>query len=570
MLIGIAGFHLFGDKIKMKKYELLHKRYLTSNFFESTEELDEGYTWDRIKHGIRNALDPVYDFKNEWFGTFYKNNVTEADNHLKKCIKENDEFNELLNFQTDDYVFTGRINNLEVLNERKLIESLLSESDEEDLAALEKELADKEAKIKALKTKINMRGADEDNYQVSGTDYDPADQDTESEEDYTIDVYNNETQLKLSGKGEYVTITNPTKEELFKQFPVLSKHYKVYNNLLTVIAKKVSMMFKYGLKSEPTEGVLEEKIEPDNILNKCFKFDLYVRYEAKDKKKASLKKIDDKTDEGILPIIAHEMEKGDDINSGVLKMYNKTWTFELEVYNSDSIINYEKSLLSNESESKEYRKIVGELIFSYKNKKEKTLKNLSKYKKITIADEKKDNISKELKDFLNTSELYFSKYENVLNEEADTIENYMMELESAIKDKLFDKIDRIVPVETEGKENYRNKEINEDLKTYINQIIYDTKDFLIDIKETKQRFSDLKKDVEDKITVETEEQIRNRARKDIIKWLSLNKAKAEDIKEDPTHGDIIYSKDLLCGRRDDPLSVETHFEIIVSSMSGEL
>lgn len=544
------------------KQELLYKRYITSCIYESTE-LDEGRTWDKLKQTVGN-LAPVKwvnDTSNEWFGTFYKNNVYEVQQHLKKCVEKNVEFAEMLNFETEDYKIEGQISKLYVVHPEmfSMHESILHE----DEFSIYNDPTNAEAKaiganpMPHFKQKgPDMTGADENNYQ-SGYN-------TQYQDDDTIDYEKLTADLRK--------IDPPTKEQLLRNFPQLEKneYSGIYNDLLKMIAKQINGMFKYGVKKNPEVGSFKKEVEPDpKTLNKVFSFEVKVKFVAKNPDKVRKQRIDDKNDEGVLPIIAEDMKNDMTADHGELRMYNRSWDFTMEVLNAEDIIKFEtESLKKVQIGHEKILDLIENVHSDLKNKANKAYKDAVEL--VSYEDEKVEGKSKiknthfikSASEFINDTKIAFISILKNLDQD----EKELMDQQEKLSKAITDAEEKLVKQGDEKAQTNITK-----IKSIIEQLQSDIEDGISRIIKSLR----LQKEVDEEnsknrfLKVETEEEIAARAKKDIVQWLLRGKAQETELKEEPGGNRSIYTKDLLCGRRDDPRAVETHFEIILTPLDGE-
>lgn len=552
------------------KQELLYKRYITSCIYESTE-LDEGRTWNKLKQTVGN-LAPVKwvnDTSNEWFGTFYKNNVYEVQQHLKKCVEKNVEFAEMLNFETEDYKIEGQISKLYVVHPEmfSMHESILHE----DEFSIYNDPTNAEAKaiganpMPHFKQKgPDMTGADENNYQ-SGYN-------TQYQDDDTIDYEKLTADLRK--------IDPPTKEQLLRNFPQLEKneYSGIYNDLLKMIAKQINGMFKYGVKKNPEVGSFKKEVEPDpKTLNKVFSFEVKVKFVAKNPDKVRKQRIDDKNDEGVLPIIAEDMKNDMTADHGELRMYNRSWDFTMEVLNAEDIIKFEtENLKKAQSDRKEVTELVANKAKELRDKAADVYKKVSEMvsveQKVLVSIDKKTALemktlfSGPAKAFIAETRLVFANVLKTLSSDVEVLKAQSLAINGMMKKG---KIKQALAGMKEV-----NPALQSKVTTLENMIVQLQTDFALEIDELAQAIN--KQNDEDKansenkfLKVETEEEIAARAKKDIVQWLLRGKAQETELKEEPGGNRSIYTKDLLCGRRDDPRAVETHFEIILTPLDGE-
>lgn len=563
----------------MQNYKFLYKDYLKKTVFESTD-LEEGFFLDKIKNKIKNSktVKGTEKFMNDWFGSYYQKNVHAVESYLKKCITNRCEIKDIINFTAENYKISGTINNFEILISKELLESvneslstLFEDEDEEELKALL-------AQADELKKKIALKGADEDNYQAMPDNHNSSyyNSDDGSEVDDSVKVFSTDN-LKNSKGDEWIRIdTTHLGDTLKKMFP--QDYKEVHSKILRILSLVVQNLITKGLKKNPVKGRISKEITPDTFKsNKCFKFDLSLSYEAIDEEKANKAKIgDNEEDDGVIPAIVDAMQENPDEDSGELKMYNLNWAFSMEVMNTDDIIKYEKEskqtganpqgLINFQNKRKEiYNTIISALNMSFDS--ESLDREISKLTTQLSKEESKKNVEtvKEIK-----KQLKDKRSLKVSTEDQNAHKQSIFEIKDLL-DSVFKNVNlkQILTMTPDQKQDSFRKifnnlnDIKSEMDTKVQSTPSITQGFILGIRMMLEDLEELLNSLESEeikpIEVETPEEIEKRAKQGLLKWLSPSKVEDEDLQTD---GDTNrYSKDLIVGRRDNPLSPIIHFEI---------
>lgn len=307
----------------MNQYdENLYKDYLKYRIFESTS-LKEDF-WKSV--GSLFKGDNGKALSKELFGTFYSRNVGALRKHIDKCVKGNLSIDDLLNFKTPDYTFSGKLENFQILESLKneLEESLreLSEDSIEDLAShiedLKKRREDEDKKredeIEQLKLKLNTL------------------------------IQQQEKEKAVLDNGWYKLEVNT----LFKNFPKLKKeHIAIYNRLLRLLGAYLLRVFEFGFARNPVLGKIRKHVMPGNSMNEYFQFDLYIKFEALNPEEAVNQKLDVEEGEGMLRSAFRDLQENPDKTEGYLQVYNMSWKFKFKVENLEEFLvdeNLDKAL----------------------------------------------------------------------------------------------------------------------------------------------------------------------------------------------------------------------------------